>query len=1026
MRRAVILASLVAATPAHATAWSVCQAGCDYTEIATATADNSVISGDVLDVRAKAGGYSRFSVLGKQLTIQQDPAFPGAFVSDSGDQVTVDLAGDLTLDGLEIRGGGRGVWVRGASTVRLIGLVVTGSDPNDDGGAFFVEDVGSVLTLESSTIQNAGRTQKDGGAGWVLGALYAFDTSFVGNVGASGGAVLVTGGAATASFERCRFEANEANTTGGAVAVVDGGVDLGDTVLVLNVAGTRGGAIFASNADLTPRRVRLCDNQSGDEGGGIFSENGALDAAEALFAENGSGVGGAGLHVASGDLSLSNASFLDNVAPVARGAVVLGGGSAEIANTLFADNTGFGLWSAIAATHAYDAYDGNSAGTVGGAGGLVLGATDVLAPPQLVSWNPASAGACDTQSPWPAAGSPLVDAGDPARSDAVACSPSDIGAFRGPHMAAPGTDLDADGLVWETESALSTDPCAADTDGDGLDDSAEWTLDTDPLNPDADQDGVQDGDEAGAGPGLRDTDGDGLPDVDDPDDDGDGALTSTEDHDGNGSIVDDDLDGDGLPDFLDDDDDGDGSRRIEEDRDGNGDPEDDDTDGDGSPDWLDDDDDDDGIPTALEVAQDGEPLANADPDGDGLQDAEEWNPLAPDTDGDGRADFNDPDDDNDGLDTLFEGSSDADGDGEPNHLDTDSDNDGKLDLVEGSGDSDNDTLVNFLDPDDDDGVAGDPDLDGLTTAVELAAGSIPSDPDTDGDLVPDGEEFGPGIAPQDTDGDAVKDLFDLDDDGDGIPTTDEIGAPCTVEDLVSDLSAGALRWLCDDESSIPVDPRDTDQDGFPDGRDPDDDGDGTPTALEDRNANQDWTDDDLDGDGTADWLDANDFDGPNGDIDRDGIPTRLEETGPEACPDANLPDTDRDGLEDGEEIGEIDDPTDTDGDGRIDACDSDDDGDGLLTAVEGGADPDGDGLPAWLDTDSDGDGIPDGLEPAGDVDCDGLPDRLDEDPIDGLCPNTATPSDAQGGTGAGCDQTSSGGNGWALLVLAAIRRRSVG
>lgn len=82
-----------------------------------------------------------------------------------------------------------------------------------------------------------------------------------------------------------------------------------------------------------------------------------------------------------------------------------------------------------------------------------------------------------------------------------------------------------------------------------------------------------------------------------------------------------DSDGDGLPNYIDPDDDNDGVDTINEDYSdvditdgsvdatGNGDPTDNDTDGDGTPDYLDPDDDGDGIPTVLE---------GADPNGDGI------------------------------------------------------------------------------------------------------------------------------------------------------------------------------------------------------------------------------------------------------------------------------------------------------------------------------------------------------------------------------------------------------------------------
>ncbi|MBW8183305.1 Ig-like domain-containing protein [Shewanella nanhaiensis] len=70
-----------------------------------------------------------------------------------------------------------------------------------------------------------------------------------------------------------------------------------------------------------------------------------------------------------------------------------------------------------------------------------------------------------------------------------------------------------------------------------------------------------------------------------------------------------------------------------------------------------------------------------------------------------------------------------------------------------------------------------------------------------------------------------------------------------------------------------------------------------------------------------------------------------------------LPDLDRDGISDSEDL--------------------DDDGDGILDIIEGDSDSDGDGIPNSRDTDSDNDGIPDSEEGLVDSDGDGIADYLD-------------------------------------------------
>jgi heat shock protein beta len=186
------------------------------------------------------------------------------------------------------------------------------------------------------------------------------------------------------------------------------------------------------------------------------------------------------------------------------------------------------------------------------------------------------------------------------------------------------------------------------------------------------------------------------------------------------------------------------------------------------------------------------------------------------------------------------------------------------------------------------------------------------------------------------------------------------------------------------------------------------DGDGLADRAEDLDADGDCDDDDTDRDGVPDYLDADD--------DGDGVPSVWEvkldrEDG--VLDGVHLDrDFDVDAIEDLTEWdfdawsrGALPDfaagPTDTDLDGTPDILDTDDDGDGIRTIVEGPWDEDRgpvgegpcedwgpnatchycvlalpDGLPNYLDLDSDGDGVPDADE-AADQDHDAIPDFRD-------------------------------------------------
>ncbi|MEZ4287626.1 MAG: hypothetical protein R3A47_05680 [Polyangiales bacterium] len=408
-------------------------------------------------------------------------------------------------------------------------------------------------------------------------------------------------------------------------------------------------------------------------------------------------------------------------------------------------------------------------------------------------------------------------------------------------------DSDGDGIMDSVECAIPND-CAdtdndgapnyldVDSDGDGVPDNIEahdvnhdGVADVLPLGMDDDDDGVDDAydpDMAGSvvAP-LPDTDDDGTPDYLDTDDDGDNASTRVECPDG---PICPDEDNDGRPDYLDTD-------STPPDADGDGIPDDvecdgdvancKDSDGDGTPDYLDPDDDDDGTPTSVECASD---------------------PLDCDDDDDGVPNYLDLDSDNDGIMDSVECSQgnpceDTDRDGTPDFLDTDSDGDGILDIVEGhdaNSDGVPDTVPLHLDDN----------QNGLDDAF---------DPDAGGTLAP----------LQDTDSNTVPDFRDPDDDGDGIATIFECTNPNACEDrdfsnipdylefnvFLPDTDGDGIPDYIEcpapGDTAIPETCPDTDMDGFPNFNDPDDDGDGIPTANEDLNGNLNPTDDDTDGDG---------------------------------------------------------------------------------------------------------------------------------------------------------------------------------
>jgi hypothetical protein len=405
-------------------------------------------------------------------------------------------------------------------------------------------------------------------------------------------------------------------------------------------------------------------------------------------------------------------------------------------------------------------------------------------------------------------------------------------------------DLDADGDPSNDDSDLDTIPdyLDPDDDNDRIDTLCEVALGVDPLRPDVDGDTLRDGDEWF---NFLYLDGLVTSPVDYSDDDG--GLTGLD------CFSPWDRDSDGVLNVLDSDDDGDGlSTGADEtgiDVDcllGTVIPA-----GDGIPDYLDRDSDNDGIPDGLSS---GEGLGDA--DGDNISDFLDCVTVSPEADSDVDGVLNgtedelcpltesfpcslDPDVDGDGvIDGIELGSlanpTDTDGDTLPDWLDEDDDQDGRLtrdeagmpcdeplstvivpeplhwafqceELLYDLGtndltaypDLDSDGLPDLRDPDDDG--------DTVLTSVELELGMDPGQVDSDGDGVGDGLEFG-----LDTDSDTVIDALDPDDDGDGHPTLEEGTADADMD--------GVPAYLDPDEPSAPPAPEEGEEgeEGEPD------------------------------------------------------------------------------------------------------------------------------------------------------------------------------------------------------------------
>lgn len=205
----------------------------------------------------------------------------------------------------------------------------------------------------------------------------------------------------------------------------------------------------------------------------------------------------------------------------------------------------------------------------------------------------------------------------------------------------------------------------------------------------------------------------------------------------------------------------------------------------------------------------------------------------------------------------------------------------------------------------------------------------------------------------DTDNDGIPNYLDLDSDNDGIPdnieaqSTNGYIAPNADNAATYTTNNGLNSAYLNGGAGLTPPNTDSGNDTIPDYQDSDSDNDGTSDRIEAGLS--------LSGTVGINGLDSN-YD--NGDNYTD-VNGSFDDTQADNFPDADT-DVGTGGDVDYRDTDSV--YADNDGDGIVDSVDLDDDNDGILDTVEGASDTDGDGIIDSFDLDSDNDGIPDNIE----------------------------------------------------------------
>ena len=409
----------------------------------------------------------------RNITLQQgDSLVNGGAIEASGGQVVLETV--RLLNNRSAVAGGAIYCYDGTLTIE--GSQIDGNNA-PTGGAIFND--GCVVTIRNSSFADNRATAAVNGRGGavdnaVLGKLTVRNSRFQANSALDGGALYNAGGASAdlagvtlaentggyggaiensgaITITDSLLDRNSVTGSGGALWNISGSALLERSTVSANTA-FEGGGISTYGTTLEMRQVNLVGNTAtapgggGTNGGGLHHLGGVVFITDATISGNVARNSGGGIYqVADENLTLTNVTLANNVADVLGGGLYHYGRYAVLTNATLANNS---AGVAGAAIYEDSPQTPASPGIVQLANSVIFGSTvncdgglfqslghnlsqgscasltastdrDVFAGALLVGSLAYNGGSFPMQTILPLAGSPLIDAGDPAQCNAT-------------------------------------------------------------------------------------------------------------------------------------------------------------------------------------------------------------------------------------------------------------------------------------------------------------------------------------------------------------------------------------------------------------------------------------------------------------------------------------------------------------------------------------------------------------------------------------------------------------------------------